>query len=467
MSELESKASHQLAWIRPLVAGAGPRYLQIVDLIGEAVRQEKLAPGDQVPPQRALAAALGVDLTTVTRAYTEARNRGLIESFGGRGSFVATPGNAAGAVRIDLSMNVPPQPAGRSLGDFVRTGVEELFLRQSSQRLSAYDTGSRNSSAIQAGQAWLGPALGDLAHGNLIMSAGTQAVIFAILLSVTRRGDTVLCDPLTYPGFLLAARKLDLRVVAVASDGEGVLPDAIEKAHRATGAGVIYLNPTLHNPTTRTMPAGRRQEVAAVLRRLKITLMEDDPYWFLLNDAPPPLATFTGGQRTYYMASLSKCLWPSLRTAFVLVPEDGDGASLQENLRASGMGGSPLLFGLSEQWIRTGMARQLLVEVQREARARQTLARSLLPKSASAHPSGLHIWLPLPPQWNSQLFVDTLEQRGIAVAGSDAFSTEPDPGNAVRISVGGAASQAELSHALQQIGNLLQEDRRRGARPIV
>ncbi|WP_454726692.1 MULTISPECIES: aminotransferase-like domain-containing protein [Cupriavidus] len=467
MSELDAKTSYPLGWIRPLVAGAGPRYLQIVDLIGDAIRLEKLAPGDQVPPQRSLAAALGVDLTTVTRAYTEARNRGLIESFGGRGSFVATPRNAAGAVRIDLGMNVPPQPSGRSLGDLVRTGVDELFLRQSSERLSAYDTGSLNASAIQAGQAWLGPALGDLAHGNLIMSAGTQAAIFAILLSVTRRGDTVLCDPMTYPGFLLAARKLDLRVAAVAADASGVTPDGIEKAHRATGASVIYLNPTLHNPTTQTMPAERREAVAATLRKLKMTLLEDDPYRFLLNDAPPPLATFTGGLRTYYMASLSKCLWPSLRTAFVLVPEDGDSEALQENLRASGMGGSPLLFGLSEQWIRTGMARQLLVEVQREARARQTLARSVLPRSAVAHPSGLHIWLPLPPQWNSQIFADTLEQRGIAVASSDAFSTEPDLGNAVRISVGGAASQPELSNALQQISNLLQEDRRRSVRPVV
>ncbi|WP_420997660.1 PLP-dependent aminotransferase family protein [Cupriavidus sp. 30B13] len=467
MPELDSKASRPLAWIRPLVAGAGPRYLQIVDLIADAIRQDKLAPGDQVPPQRSLAAALGVDLTTVTRAYTEARNRGLIESFGGRGSFVATPSNAAGAARIDLSMNVPPQPSGRSLGDFVRTGVDELFLRQSSERLSAYDTGGLNSSAIQAGRAWLGPALGDLAHGKLVMSAGTQAAIFAILLSVTRRGDTVLCEPLTYPGFLLAARKLDLRVVAVQTDDEGIMPDALESAQRSTGAGIVYLNPTLHNPTTRTMPAGRREDIAAMLRKLKMTLIEDDPYGFLLNDAPPPLATFTGGERTYYMASLSKCLWPSLRTAFVLMPEDGDGAAVQENLRASGMGGSPLLFGLSEQWIRTGMARQLLVEIQREARARQTLARSLLPKSASAHPSGLHIWLPLPPQWNSQLFVDTLEQRGIIVAGSDAFGTEPDLGNAVRISVGGAASQPQLRNALQQISHLLQEDRRRGARPIV
>ena len=371
------------------------------------------------------------------------------------------------AVRIDLRMNVPPQPSGRSLEDFVRTGIDELFRRQSSERLSSYDTGVSNFSAIQAGQAWLKPAIGDLAHRSLIMSAGSQAAIFAILLSITKRGDTVLCDPLTYPGFLQAARKLDLHLVSVDVDDEGAIPDSIAKIQRSTGAKIIYLNPTLHTPTARTMPEGRRQEVAKTLGKLKMTLIEDDPYWLLLNDAPPPLVTFTGGQRTYYMASLSKCLWPSLRTSFILVPDEGDRGLLLENLHASGIGGSPLLFGLAEQWIRTGMARQLLVEIQREARARQTLARSILPKYAYAHPSGLHIWLPLPPQWNQQVFADALEQHGIAVATSDAFSTQPNLGDAVRISVGGATSHPELSSALQQISSLLQEDRRRGSRPIV
>ena len=56
-------------WLRPLVQGRDPRYLQIADQVARAVRQGTLKPGDQVPPQRWLASQLGVDLTTVTRAY--------------------------------------------------------------------------------------------------------------------------------------------------------------------------------------------------------------------------------------------------------------------------------------------------------------------------------------------------------------------------------------------------------------
>ena len=70
------KDAIEIPWLRPLSEGAGPRYLQIADLIDDAIHSGKLGAGDPVPSQRWLAAKLGVDLTTVTRAYTEARNRG-------------------------------------------------------------------------------------------------------------------------------------------------------------------------------------------------------------------------------------------------------------------------------------------------------------------------------------------------------------------------------------------------------
>jgi DNA-binding transcriptional MocR family regulator len=288
-----------------------------------------------------------------------------------------------------------------------------------------------------------------------------------VLLSTTKRGDTILSEALTYPGFLLAAQQLGLRVVGLEADQEGVLPEAIERWHREAGARVIYLNPTLQNPTGGSMPEGRREAIAATLLKLGMTLIEDDPYRYLLNDAPPPIVTFTGGERTYYLTSLSKCLWPSLRTSFLLAPREHSSGELQDTLRASSMGCSPLLTAVAEEWMRSGMAKQLMLDIQREVRARQTLARNVLPKEISTHPTGLHIWMPLPAYWNRQLFAHALEQQGVLVACSDAFSVASNTVDAVRLSVGGARDQGMLNQALQQIAALLHEDRRRGGRTIV
>ncbi len=66
----------------------GPLYLVIADAIGQAITRRELLAGDRLPPQRQVAEALGIDLTTVTRAYAEAHRRGLLDAKVGRGTFV-------------------------------------------------------------------------------------------------------------------------------------------------------------------------------------------------------------------------------------------------------------------------------------------------------------------------------------------------------------------------------------------
>jgi DNA-binding transcriptional MocR family regulator len=63
------------AWAVGVSKGGGPIYAAVADAIEAAVRDGRLAPGDRLPPQRRLAQALGVDLTTITRAYAEAGAR--------------------------------------------------------------------------------------------------------------------------------------------------------------------------------------------------------------------------------------------------------------------------------------------------------------------------------------------------------------------------------------------------------
>ncbi|WP_312483782.1 aminotransferase-like domain-containing protein [Stutzerimonas nitrititolerans] len=462
----DARGEARAGWIKQLTPGAGPRYLQIADLIGQAIDSGELVAGDLIPAQRWLASKLNLDLTTVTRAYTEARNRGLIAAYSGRGSFVIGSAATQEHGEIDLAMNIPPQLAAGSMADLVRTGIQEVLARQPIETLSQYQDGLSNRSAIQAAQAWLRPALDGLSGQDLIACAGAQAAIAGILGAMARGGDTVLCEPLTYPGFLHAVRQLGLKVMAVDADEDGVMPDAIERCHAASGANLIYLNPTLQNPTARTMPESRRRDISSTLERLDMTLIEDDPYRYLVSDAPPPITTLSGGKGAYYLATMSKCIWPSLRTAFVMPPPGTDVSRLQQALRVSGTG-SALLLALAEQWIRSGVASHIIQEIQRETRARQTLARSLLPEDAYAHPTGLHIWLPLPTHWNQHLFAHALEDHKVAVACSESFNASAKACDAIRISTGGASNQTLLRLALTKVAKLLKEDRRLGSRAIV
>jgi len=76
MSQLKNIQDDSLpSWLPRLAGNKGPRFLQIADALQAALVEGSLKPGDRLPPQRLLAAQLDVDLTTITRAYDEARRR--------------------------------------------------------------------------------------------------------------------------------------------------------------------------------------------------------------------------------------------------------------------------------------------------------------------------------------------------------------------------------------------------------
>src|ERR1044071_4665562 len=104
-----------MEWTPTLGDRRGPLYERIVEALAGDISSGRLRRGQRLPTHRSLANALGVDLTTVTRAYSEARRRGLTEARVGQGTFVAestvhAPRAQPAGIEFDLSMNLPPEP---------------------------------------------------------------------------------------------------------------------------------------------------------------------------------------------------------------------------------------------------------------------------------------------------------------------------------------------------------------------
>lgn len=440
-------------WVRPLVAGGEPYYLQIVRSIERAVEDGRLRPGDRLPPQRRLAAALGVDFTTVTRAYGEARRRELLDAVTGRGSFVSPRRETAGP-RIDLGMNIPPPPTGLRLDEAIRAGVSEILTRTDAHLLMAYHAGAGSRAERAAASAWLRPLLPDVADDRIVVCAGAQTALVALLCRLVPEGGGFLCEALTYPGLIAAGAETRRKAVPVAVDGEGIVPDALEDEARRSGAKLVVITPTIHNPTTATLSEARREAIVAVARRLDLTIVEDDPYALLaLGHAPAPLAA-RAPERTWYVASLSKTLSPGLRTAHVVAPTGADLEPLLSLLAALSRMPAPLMTALATHWIGIGLARDILDRVRAEAEQRQTLARRILPQ-AVGHPSGLHLWLPLPADWDRHRLIQTVRRDGLGIVASDAFAVARPAADAVRLALGGVGDRARLAEALTLIARTI------------
>ncbi len=440
-------------WLPRLAAQGGPRFLQIADALQAALADGSLKPGDRLPPQRQLAAQLDVDLTTITRAYDEARRRHLLEGRGARGTYVAAPKVELTSV-LDLSMNTPPPPDGVDFDDMLKQGLSQVLMRTDSALLMTYHLGGGSDSDRKAGAKWLAPMFGSLDSAQVLVCPGAQAAIAALILALTEPGDVILAEPASYPGLRTAAAQFGRRIIAVAADKHGMLPEALEKACREHKPGLVYLNPTLQNPTAITMAERRRKEIASIAKRCKLRIVEDDPYWLLADAPPPPIATLAPEQ-VYYISTLSKCLTPGLRVAFVLMRDPHERERFLVALRSFALMVAPLTAALATQWIFDGSAETLMQGVREEARLRHRMARDVLAGRYSGAGDGLHVWLALPGYWNSSQLARAAESEGIAVTPAEAFATGSGSVNAIRISLGSIKDRGRLKAGLQRLSQLL------------
>src|ERR1700730_4876061 len=126
-------------WVPTLASFPGPRYLAFVSALEADLAAGRVKPGMRLLPQRDMAQRLDLSVGTISKAYAEAEQRGLISGEVGRGTFVqrrrSEPrGLGPSEATIDLQLNVPPYTGeddviGSVLAEIVADGEMANLLR--------------------------------------------------------------------------------------------------------------------------------------------------------------------------------------------------------------------------------------------------------------------------------------------------------------------------------------------------
>jgi DNA-binding transcriptional MocR family regulator len=450
-------------WTPDLAGSNAPRYLAIADAIEADLEAGRLSPGDRLPAQRQLAGQLGLDFTTVARGYSEARRRGILASQVGSGTFVTSRDKADGQAAptrqkpressADFSMNLPPEPDTADLTQRMREGYEALATDL--VPLLRYQTFACPDPDRQKAAHWLQGVGLSPQPDSIQFAPGAQAAMACILSTIARPGDRIACEAVTYPGIRSLCAHLRLDLVGLPADSHGIDPDALDAACRNGGLKALYLNPTLHNPTTRTLPVHRRKELVAIARQQGIQILEDDAYGQLSRAKPSPFAVMAP-DLTWYIGSLSKSLGAGLRLAHVVAPGQSASWQFARALRTSNVMISPLTAALAARWIEDGTAAALLNHIRTESMARQKLAAGHLSRSRFlADPDGFHLWLSLDNGWTPSAFVSQIRTQPVGLVEGDAFVAAGPAPNAVRLCLGGPHTRVQIDGALGAIAATL------------
>ncbi|HEY8607858.1 MAG TPA: PLP-dependent aminotransferase family protein [Noviherbaspirillum sp.] len=445
-------------WIPDLSAHHGPVYLGIAEALAIAVRTGRLRPGEVLPPQRLLAGLLGVNLSTVTRAYREAERRGLIEGNTRRGTVVRAraevvdlfglhPAPGGNAPCIDLSTNTPAEDAR---DDSIAQVIAALQEERALTRLMGYQGVSDWEPWREQAAKWLAAGGLELPADRIILCAGAQHALGVALAVASDRPD-IAVERFTYPGMKAIARERAYRLHPLEMDEEGVTPAALLKASRR-GIRVAVLSSALQNPTGASMSMARRKQVAAVAQARNMLLIEEDVYGALLPGRLPPLAALAP-DHVYYVSGLSKTVAPGLRFGMLGVPPK----QLQrftEAIHTTSWYLSPLGAEVASRLIASGAAARRLAWQRKEIVKRNAVLDEALgggPVQVVRHAP--HRWLPLAPRTRPEQLVAQLEERGLRVVAGSSFGVGPAAATTafLRLSLGAAAGRK----AVQRAGLLL------------
>jgi DNA-binding transcriptional MocR family regulator len=449
---------------KPALSRTGVRHQAIVEALARDILAGVLKPGDRLPTHRDLAEKLGLAIGTVSRAYDEAKRRGLVQSTVGRGTYIKghpllehrqLRRDTENGGKIDLSFNGPVISPGH--GDAFQRLLASLADAPAHTGFLDYHRpwlGRLNHR--RAGAKWIRRLGLDVEAEDVAIVAGAQHAASVALLSVAAAGDVVVSDQLTDPVMKLLVAALGLELKGLKADADGMLPDAFESACRHHDVKVLFCAPDHHSPTLTVMSEERRRAIAGIARKHGVVVLENAVYRPFLKEAPPALSSFAP-ERSYYFTSLSKIIAPGLRIGFLAAPP-GKADELVLGLGATIWMAPPITAEMACQWIEDGTAEQLANWQRAELAARNKIAAQTLERfQYTARESGLHVWLQLPAPWRSATFVREARARHVLVTPADVYATEQHPvPQAVRISLGGAVeSRDALRDGLSVLGELL------------
>ena len=454
-----------LSWIPDRAKLKRPFYLTLANALEADIASGKLAAGTRLPPQRELADYLDWNFTTVTQAYNLCREKNLIYGVIGRGTFVAPP---------------PGKQAFRpaaAAGEFIELGLVKGFDRLRAPILEAsanvlkkgyiaelysYAEPAGHPHQRAAGAHWMKQMAVRTDSEHTAIFSGAQNVISAALLSLFKIGDKLAVDEFTYANLIGTARLSRIRLLPVGGDIRGMIPEELERRCRTEGVSGVFLMPNCANPTTRTIPESRKDELAEVIARHRLILLEDD------NTGIPPApgdgcrAMFSRlPEQTVYICNATMALCAGLRVAFAAFPEKFRvpllNALFHLNIKTSSLDAE-----IMTELILSGKAAKLLTRKAELARERNRLFDRIFPEAETpGTPAAFFRWLPLPKLGMDDVEIERrLLAENVNVYCSGRFTVMRNPGSFMRLAVSSPESASQLEQGLLTVRDFIERHRR-------
>lgn len=340
---------------------ARPLYVQIIEGIKSLADQGALTPGSALPSSRRLSGKLGVDRSTVCRAYEELQAQGYLDSRPGsytrirkRGREAAYDPSRKSAINWEAASSSEARRISETFAQFLpekavsaQTGPQPVDLASldPDTRLFPVKELMRGIRQVMAGPGAQGPGPASLnyapyqgypplreyisqrmrLHGvsvsaeEILITNGAQQAIDLVSRLLASGGAAVALESPTYSIAIPLFRFCGLRLRAVPMAARGMNLEVLERILAREKVGFVYSVPNFQNPTGITTDHDHREKLLALCLAHKVPLVEDgfeeDMKYF--GKVALPVKSMDERNVVIYIGTFSKALFPGLRIGWM------------------------------------------------------------------------------------------------------------------------------------------------------
>lgn len=362
-------------------------------------------------------------------ALTDSAIRALTKRLAGRAGIISFAGGM-------------PSPATFPQSEFSR--AFDAVMRQDGSAALQYGPTNGYAPLRDWIAASLSTADAPLVPEQVLVTSGSQQGLDLVGKVLLDPGDVVGVETPTYLGALQALGQYFPRFAALPGDAGGLLPEEMEDSlqhvqRQGAPAKMVYAIPTFQNPTGRTLSLQRRTALVSACRRLRVPLVEDDPYSALDHAGKTHTTCLSmDGANVLYLGSFSKILSPGIRLGYLVAPL-ALARRLEMAKQASDLHSSSLLQRIVFDIVKDGFLIQHLAACQALYRTNAQAMAGALERHLhglarwSPPTGGMFQWLELGPGVDAAKLLDRAIEAGVAYVPGAPFYAEQAQANTARL----------------------------------
>jgi GntR family transcriptional regulator/MocR family aminotransferase len=473
-----------------------PLYQQIEAYLRQQILSGSLAAGTRLPATRQLAQALGISRITVKNAYAILESDGLVGGKEGSGTYVLPVFDTTASLPSSSPKTWPlwqqpflEEPAATSyptikpgrpasewisftgVGDPLEFPVKDFYLtlrdvlRQEGTAALEYGEFGKGYAPLRSTITHILGSQGIQAHPeNILITTGSQQALSLVCQVLLHPGDTLLVENPTYNLALELFKTLDLNVIGIPVDEQGMQTNILEGLIQKHSPRLIYTIPNFQNPSGVCLSAARRRQLLALADQYEIPILEDDFAGDLRYDGhiQPAIKALDPGGRVIYLGTFSKMLMPGLRVGF-LAAEGPVLSRLVQLKRLTDLTTSPLLQRTLHAYVTIGryqahLRRSCRIYHKRRDVMLSAIKRHLSPWVKTTPPlGGLFIWLQLPDHLSSAQLLPLALEEGVVFSPGSLFFANPAEGERFLRLNFATQSPLKIEEGIRRLGAALQK----------